>query len=179
MARTPQDRHWSSNDTSRKAFHLILYVEDNDDIRSAYAIFLRRSGFRVAEASDGLEGVERAIELRPDLVLMDLQLPKLDGYEATRRIKQHPRTCHVPVIAISAHHYDLPNPDRGLGCDGFLAKPMEGAEVVRHVIEVLAASHKTPDAGHFSPSTNASSDASALHESYDDDDHDHHEKDVD
>ena len=143
MDRSPNERH-ASTLSSRKVFHLILYVEDNADIRQAYAIFLRRSGFRVAEASDGLEGVARAIELQPDLVLMDLQLPKLDGYEATRRIKQHPRTCHVPVIAVSAHHYDVPGPgEEALGCDGFLAKPMDGAEVVRHVIEVLAASHKS------------------------------------
>ena len=144
MDRSPNERNNSSTLSSRKVFHLILYVEDNEDIRQAYAIFLRRSGFRVAEASDGLEGVARAIELQPDLVLMDLQLPKLDGYEATRRIKQHPRTCHVPVIAVSAHHYDVPGPgEEALGCDGFLAKPMDGAEVVRHVIEVLAASRKS------------------------------------
>lgn len=141
MDETIEGPPWSAN-SSRKAFHLILYVEDNDDIRCAYAIFLRRSGFRVAEARDGIEGVEKAIELLPDLVLMDLQLPKLDGYEATRRIKQHPRTCHVPVIAVSAHHYDVPD-EGGFGCDGFLAKPMDGAEVVRHVIEVLAASRRS------------------------------------
>ena len=142
MDRTPSRREGMGH-TSRKAFHLILYVEDNDDVREAYAIFLRRSGFRVVEARDGLEGVEQAVALLPDLILMDLNLPKMDGYEATRQIKQHPLTCRVPVIAISAHHYDAAwSKDGEFGCDGFLSKPMDGAEVVRHVIEVLAASHR-------------------------------------
>ncbi len=97
----------------------------------------------MAVARDGLKAVEKAIALVPDLVLMDLNLPKLDGFEATRRIKLDPRTRHVPVIALSAHHSCAPKAKEGeLGCDGFLAKPMDGAEVVRHVIEVLAAAHK-------------------------------------
>ncbi|MEO6576599.1 MAG: response regulator [Polyangiaceae bacterium] len=122
---------------------MILYVEDNEDIRAAYSIFLRRSGFCVVEACDGLEGVERAIELVPDLVLMDMDLPTLDGYEATRRIKMDARTAHVPVIALSAHH-DRTSGSREamLLCDAFLAKPIDGAEVVRHVIECLANVHK-------------------------------------
>jgi two-component system, cell cycle response regulator DivK len=142
LDRTNGRRSWHGVSSGR-ALYLILYVEDNADIRDAYAIFLRRSGFAVAEAGDGLEGVEQAIALIPDLVLMDLNLPKLDGLEATRRIKMDPRTSHVPVIAISAHHSRAPmakGPEAM--CDGFLAKPMDGAEVVRHVIEVLAAAHK-------------------------------------
>jgi diguanylate cyclase (GGDEF)-like protein len=121
---------------------LILYVEDQFITRSIYAAFLRRAGFRVAEVSDGVQAVERAIELVPDLVLMDLGLPVVDGLEATRRIKKNPKTRHIPVVALSAS--DAPAGGNCLlGCDYFLTKSMSGPEVVRHVIELLVAPRKT------------------------------------
>lgn len=142
MNRTNERRNWRAL-TPKRALYLILYVEDDDDIREAYSIFLRRSGFCVVEASDGPEGVDLAFELIPDLILMDLNLPGLSGCDATRRIKKDPRTSHVPVIAISAEHDRTSSSKEAADlCDGFLAKPIDGAEVVRHVIELLATAHK-------------------------------------
>lgn len=81
----------------------ILYVEDNDD--NVYVIKNRfaRVGFTVLVATDGEQGVAMAATERPDLILMDLGLPGLDGWEATKRIKSQPETRHIPVIALSAH----------------------------------------------------------------------------
>ncbi len=131
----------SRRDDTPKDRRLILYVEDNLDIRSAYATILRRAGFRVAEAGDGAEGFQRALELAPDLVLMDLALPGVDGYEASARLKQHPETRHIPIIALSAHAFDEA---RAHHCDGYIAKPLEGTEVVRHVMRFFVVRRRPP-----------------------------------
>jgi CheY-like chemotaxis protein len=89
-----------------------------------YAEFLSYSGFRVLEATNGAEAIALAHEHLPDLVVMDLSLPVLDGWEATRRLKADPRTRHIPVVALTGHalegHW---NDARAAGCDAFLAKP--------------------------------------------------------
>src|SRR5436190_856415 len=103
MPKEPEQRTISG--TVRKSGQLILIIEDHPDIRGLYATYLRRAGFRVAEAGNGVEGVERAIAIRPDAVVMDLQMPCCDGYEATRRLKHHSRTKNVPVIVASAYGY--------------------------------------------------------------------------
>lgn len=115
---------------------LILYVEDDLDTRGAYAAILRHAGFRVAEARNGVEGVESALALKPDLVLLDLALPVVDGYEAMRRIKKNPRTAHIPVVVLSGRALaDEAQPF----CDGFLSKPHDAKDLVRVVNEALAA----------------------------------------
>src|SRR5215470_6252001 len=81
----------------------ILYVEDNDDNVFMLKSRLTRVGFAVVVASDGAAGVAMAVREKPDVILMDLSLPGLDGWEATRRIKAASETCHIPVIALSAH----------------------------------------------------------------------------
>src|SRR5262245_65856139 len=80
---------------------LILVVDDYRDARDMFAEYLRYSGYRVAEASNGEEAVSKAIELLPDVVLMDLSLPVLDGWEATRRLKSDPRTAGVRILAVT------------------------------------------------------------------------------
>lgn len=103
---------------------LILVVDDFADNREMYAEFLRFSGYRVSEAANGHEALERAFEERPDLVVMDLSLPGMDGWEATRRLKGDPRTQQVPVIALTGHA--LAGHSRGAmeaGCDAFVTKP--------------------------------------------------------
>jgi two-component system cell cycle response regulator DivK len=109
---------------SHPAEPLVLVVEDYADAREMYVEYLRYAGFAVAEAQNGLEAVERAVALRPALVLMDLALPGMDGWEATRRLKADERTRHIPVVAITGHalagHADAA---RDAGCDGFLTKP--------------------------------------------------------
>jgi CheY-like chemotaxis protein len=104
----------------------VLYVEDNDDNIFMLRNRLKRAGYDVVVATDGLQGVAAAAAERPDLILMDLSLPELDGWEATRRIKAAPETRHIPVIALTAHAM---TGDRekamAAGCDDFDTKPVE------------------------------------------------------
>jgi CheY-like chemotaxis protein len=104
----------------------ILYVEDNEDNVYMLARRLRRYGFEVIVAMDGARGVEAARRERPDLVLMDLGLPVLDGWEATRRLKEAPETRSIPVIALSAHAM-AGERERALaaGCDDYDTKPVD------------------------------------------------------
>jgi len=104
----------------------ILYVEDNDDNIYVLKARLSRAGFDVVVATDGAQGVAMAASEQPELVLMDLSLPVLDGWEATRRIKAAPETRHIPVIAITAHAM-TGDREKALeaGCDDFDTKPVE------------------------------------------------------
>ena len=117
----------------------ILVVEDNEDNRIVYTTILRHGGFDVIEARTGTEGVALARERRPALVLMDISLPELDGWAATRMLKRDPDTAHIPIIALTAHA--LPEDRRrseDAGCDGHLAKPIEPVAVLAEVRRWLA-----------------------------------------
>jgi CheY-like chemotaxis protein len=112
----------------------ILLVEDNEDNRIIYATALRYAGYEVLEAITGTEGVHQARTQRPDLVLMDISVPELDGWEATAILKADPSTKHIPVIAVTAHA--LPgDEERSLeaGCDGYLAKPIPPAALIAEI----------------------------------------------
>jgi CheY-like chemotaxis protein len=103
---------------------LILLVDDFQDNREMYAMYLDHSGIRVAEAGNGHEALEQAFALLPDLIVMDLSLPGLDGWEATRRLKADPRTRHIPVLALTSHALEgFSEGARAAGCDGFVTKP--------------------------------------------------------
>jgi two-component system, cell cycle response regulator DivK len=104
----------------------ILYVEDNEDNVYMLVRRLRRHGFEVIAAGDGAQGVEAARRERPDLVLMDLGLPVLDGWEATRRLKGAVETRAIPVVALSAHAM-AGERERALqaGCDDYDTKPVD------------------------------------------------------
>lgn len=104
----------------------ILLVEDNEMNRDMLSRRLARRGYEVSIAVDGLQAVAQAIELLPDLVLMDLSLPTIDGWEATRRIKAHPAGKHIPIIALTAHAM-VGDRERALeaGCDDFDTKPVD------------------------------------------------------
>lgn len=108
----------------------ILYVEDNDDNVFVLKNRLQRAGHVVLVATDGEQGIAAALEQLPDLVIMDLSLPVLDGWEATRRLKAMPQTRHIPVLALSAHAM---NGDReraiAAGCDDFDTKPVDFARL--------------------------------------------------
>ena len=112
----------------------VLLVEDNEDNLIVYRTILDHVGYRVIEARDGEEGVARARADHPDLILMDVSLPKMDGWEATRRIKADAGTRAIPIIAVTAHALD---DDREkatqVGCDGYLAKPVAPRRVVEEV----------------------------------------------
>lgn len=103
---------------------LVLLVDDYPDNRDIYAQFLIYSGLRVEEADNGHQALDKAFTLRPDVIVMDLSLPGLDGWEATRRLKQDPRTRDIPVIALTGHA--LAGDSEGAfdaGCDAFITKP--------------------------------------------------------
>lgn len=104
----------------------ILYVEDNDDNIYVLKNRLTRAGFTVLVALDGEQGVAMAAAEKPDLILMDLSLPVLDGWEATRRLKAATETCDIPVIALSAHAM-AGDREKALaaGCDDFDTKPVD------------------------------------------------------
>jgi len=117
---------------------LILVVDDYQDAREMYAEYLQFSGFRVAEAKNGNEAVEKAFALKPDLILMDLSLPGMDGWEATRRLKADEATRRIPVVALTGHA--LAGASEGAkkaGCDSFVTKPCLPDDLVVEVRRML------------------------------------------
>jgi two-component system cell cycle response regulator DivK len=118
---------------------LILVVDDFEDNREIYAQFLRFSGYRVAEAVDGLDALAKAAALRPDLIVMDLSLPRLDGWEATRQLKEDPLTRAIPVVALTGHSLSGHEERvRVSGCDSFVTKPCIPADLEAEIRRVLA-----------------------------------------
>ena len=117
----------------------ILYVEDNDDNVYMLRGRLTRAGFEVAVATDGEQGVAMAASEAPDLILMDLSLPVLDGWEATRRLKGTPATRPIPIIALSAHAMEG---DRAkaiaAGCDDYDTKPVDLPRLLGKIRALLA-----------------------------------------
>lgn len=100
----------------------LLIVEDDAHTRELYAEYLTFSGFRVETARDGFEAIGKAVALHPDIIIMDLLMPRLDGWEAARRLKALSRTARIPIVALSVMHLSRESA-RAAGCDGFLAKP--------------------------------------------------------
>jgi len=118
---------------------LILVVDDFEDNREMYTQFLRFSGYRVAEAVDGVDAIAKAAALRPDLIVMDLSLPRMDGWEATRRLKKDPQTSHIPVVALTGHALaGHEEGARNAGCDSFVTKPCIPADLEAEVRRILA-----------------------------------------
>ena len=116
----------------------ILVIEDTEDNRRILRDLLTAAGFEIIEATDGATGVAMAAEQHPDLILMDIQLPVIDGYEATRRIKADPATRHIPIIAVTS--YALAGDEaktRAAGCDGYIAKPYDPRQLLQTVREYL------------------------------------------
>ena len=117
---------------------LVLVVEDYQDAREMYAAYLRFSGYRVVEATNGLEAIEKTIELLPDIILMDLALPKIDGWEATKRLKSDERTKHIPIVALTGHaHAGFAEGAREAGCDAFVTKPCLPDALVAEIERML------------------------------------------
>jgi CheY-like chemotaxis protein len=105
---------------------LVLIVDDFEDNRVMYVEYLQFQGFRVAEAVNGQEAVEQTTKLRPAVVVMDLSLPVMDGWEATRRIKANPKTKDIVVIALTGHAEPAhAKKARDAGCDDFDTKPVD------------------------------------------------------
>jgi len=116
----------------------ILVIEDTEDNRQIIRDLLTSVGYELIEATDGAEGVAIAHSQRPDLILMDIQLPVIDGYEATRRIRAIPELAKVPIIAVTS--YALSGDEaktRAAGCDGYVAKPFSPRQLLAKVREFL------------------------------------------
>jgi two-component system, cell cycle response regulator DivK len=109
----------------------ILLVEDTEDNRQIVRDLMESAGYDLIEAEDGAAGVAMAVEHRPDLILMDIQLPGMDGYEACRQIKAHPDLRHIPIIAVTSYALSG-DEEKGLasGCDGYVAKPFSPRELL-------------------------------------------------
>ena len=116
----------------------ILVVEDHDDNRRIMRDLLSANGYHVIEAHTGVEGVSVAQRQRPDLILMDIQLPGIDGYEATRRIKSLPDLKAIPIVAVTS--YALSGDDKkafSAGCDDYVTKPFSPRELLKKVNHFL------------------------------------------
>ena len=116
----------------------ILVVEDQEDNRQIMRDLLVASGYELVEATTGEEGLALAERERPDLILMDIQLPGLDGYEVTRRIKSNPALKHIPIIAVTS--YALSGDDQkayAAGCDGYVTKPYSPRLLLAKIKEYL------------------------------------------
>jgi two-component system cell cycle response regulator DivK len=118
----------------------ILVVEDQQDNRQILRDLLRNTGYELVEAEDGLEAITAVASKRPDLILMDIQLPNMDGYEATRQIRSNPDNKDIPIIAVTS--YALSG-DGGkaieAGCDAFVAKPYSPRQLLARIREYLSA----------------------------------------
>lgn len=116
----------------------ILIVEDQEDNRIILRRLLSKAGYDLIEAMNGEDGVALALSMRPDLILMDIQLPVMDGYEATRRIKSNAELKSIPVIAVTS--YALSGDEakaRAAGCDAYVAKPFSPRQLLAKVREYL------------------------------------------
>lgn len=124
--------------TTERKNPLVLVVEDYQDAREMYAAYLQFSGYDVAEAGNGVEAIEKTQALMPDIVLMDLALPRMDGWEATRRLKSDPRTRHIPVVALTGHALaGHAEGAREAGCDAFVTKPCLPDALVAEIKRLL------------------------------------------
>lgn len=112
--------------TPPSSIRTILVVDDFDDNRLLLRIWLERRGFRVVEAENGLEAVNRATSETPDLIIMDMEMPRLDGLSATRRIREVPSLSKVPIVAVSAYGADqFREVALATGCDEYVSTPFE------------------------------------------------------
>lgn len=116
----------------------VLVIEDNDDSREIYRSILEHHGFRVVLATTGEDGVAAARRERPDIIVMDLQLPEMDGVSATRLLKSDPETAAIPVLVITVHAQadDLAGA-HAAGCDEYIVKPADPSAVAARLAEML------------------------------------------
>jgi two-component system, cell cycle response regulator DivK len=129
--------------TRRK--QLVLLVDDYVDAREMYAKYLLFSGFDVVHASTGVEAIDRARERQPDVILMDLSLPIMDGWQATRMLKTDPKTSTIPVLALTSHALGrVAEGASSAGCDGFITKPCLPEDLVIEIRRVLKAPERMP-----------------------------------
>ena len=119
---------------------LILVVDDYEDNRDMYSQYLQFAGLRVAEAANGKEALSKTAELMPDLIVMDLSLPGVDGWQATRMIKEDPKTRDILVLALTGHALEGASQGaKDAGCDAFLTKPCLPEDLHQEIQRMLGA----------------------------------------
>jgi CheY-like chemotaxis protein len=120
---------------------LVLLVEDDRAGREMYALGLEQEGFRVAQAHNGLQALDKALELTPSVIVTDLAIPGIDGFQLCKRLKNNPRTCHIPIIGITGYASFAAEPDRATraGCDAVYLKPCQPETLVTEINRLLAA----------------------------------------
>jgi two-component system cell cycle response regulator DivK len=124
---------------------LVLVVDDFADAREMYSEYLKFCGFRVAEAQNGVEAIEKARQVKPDLILMDLSMPIIDGWEATRRLKADAVTRTIPVVALTGHAMaGYSEGAKSAGCDLVITKPCLPHDLVKQIRKVLGGPKKSP-----------------------------------
>ena len=117
----------------------ILVIEDYTDTRELLSTLLRRQGYKVIEAEDGLEGLLKASAYCPDLILMDLSLPEMDGVEAARRIHEQPKLAHTPIFVVSAFLTEAVKADvRAAGCTEVFPKPFDAVALLERIDATLS-----------------------------------------
>ena len=127
---------------------LVLIVDDVQDNRTVYVLFLKFSGFRVAEAENGVEALHQAETLMPDAIVMDLSLPVMDGWEATRRLRRDPRTKNIPVIVLTGHALpEHAQAAREAGCDLVITKPCLPDQLLSAIRGILESPKARPRSG--------------------------------
>jgi CheY-like chemotaxis protein len=129
------------------ARHLVLLVDDDADARELLATGLRDLGFRVEEAGDGADAVAKAPTLRPDVIVMDYAMPRMDGGDAARQIAADSRSHSTPVLILTGHPELVPREVR-LGCAAFLVKPCDPEELGSLLHLIIAATQEAPSPGH-------------------------------
>lgn len=127
----------------------MLLVDDDQDGRRLYAEWLTDAGFRVEQAHNGLQALDRAFGSQPDVVVTDLDIPGIDGFELTRRLKRDPRTCDIPVLAVTGYAAFASDPVRALraGCDAVLPKPCSPDDLETAIRSLLEPSSQQQTAG--------------------------------
>jgi two-component system, cell cycle response regulator DivK len=123
----------------------VLLVDDYPDVREMYTEYLEFSGFEVVEAGNGIEALQKAVDASPDIILMDLSLPVMDGWEATRRLKADARTASIPVVALTGHALaGISEGAKKAGCDAFVTKPCLPEDLVREIRRILDTPTSSP-----------------------------------
>ncbi|HYP25776.1 MAG TPA: response regulator [Blastocatellia bacterium] len=118
----------------------VLLVEDFEDSRFSLSKLLEFEGYEVLEAEDGAQAIDLAINNKPDLILMDLSLPVIDGLSATRQIRQHESMMTIPIIALSAHDVlDFQNKAKDAGCTDYVTKPVDFGDLISMLSKYLPA----------------------------------------
>jgi CheY-like chemotaxis protein len=119
---------------------LVLLVEDDRDGREMYALDLQHAGLRVEQAHNGLQALDKATEVTPDIIVTDLAIPGIDGLQLCKRLREDPRTRQIPIIGITGYEHFVAEPDRArrAGCDAIFLKPCQPETLLAEISRLLA-----------------------------------------